>query len=233
MDKDNYFDRNFFHRLRNAFYYFLVKRKIDWIQFNKIRQEYLINDYSGKGPFKYFDHKTYLKINIDRALEINLHKQPSAEILDIGCGFGYFLFVCKQLGCKVTGLDFAKGDTPETKCYSDMIDMFALKRIMHKIVKHEKLPSFNKKFDLITAFQICFNLHNSPERWEKEEWQFFLSDLKNYLNPGGQIYLQFNRRDSDQSFCSDNLKEYFISQGAEVLKNGYVVFFKNTERLLR
>ena len=112
-----------------------------------------------------------------------------------------------------------------------MIDMFALKRIMHRIVKYEKLPLLEKKFDLITAFQVCFNLHNSSERWEKEEWQFFLSDLKTYLKPDGQIYLHFNRRDIDQSFCSDSLKEYFISQGAEVLKNGYIVFFKSAECL--
>jgi cyclopropane fatty-acyl-phospholipid synthase-like methyltransferase len=102
---------------------------------------------------------------------------------------------------------------------------------MHQIVKYEKLQLPEKKFDLITAFQICFNLHNSSERWGKEEWQFFLSDLKTYLKPDGQIYLQFNRRDDDQSFCSDNLKEYFLNQGAEVLKNGYIVFFNSTEGL--
>jgi SAM-dependent methyltransferase len=231
MRKDNNFSRRLLHRLRSAFYFSFVKRKINWNQFNKIRQKYLINEYNGKGPFKYFDYKKYLKINIDRVLELNLHKRPSAEIMDIGCGFGYFLFVCKKLGCEVIGVDFSEGNNLETKCYSDMIDMFALKRIMHRIVKYKKLPLFEKKFDLITAFQVCFNLHNSSERWEKEEWQFFLSDLKTYLKPDGQIYLHFNRRDSDQSFCSDSLKEYFISQGAEVLKNGHIVFFKSTECL--
>ncbi len=229
--KDNNFGRRFIHRLRSVFYFYFVKRKINWNQFNKIRQEYLVNEYNEKGPLKYFDYKKYLKINIDRALGLNLHKRSSAEIMDIGCGFGYFLFVCKQLGCEVAGMDFSVGNDPETKCYSDMIDMFVLKRIMHQIVKFEKLPLPEKKFDLITAFQICFNLHNSSERWEKEEWQFFLSELKTYLKPDGQIYFQFNKRDDDLSFYSDSLKEYFRSHGAEVLKKGQVVFFNSTEGL--
>ncbi len=98
-------------------------------------------------------------------------------------------------------MDYIEGNDPGTRCYSDMIEMFGLNSILHQIKKYEKLSFSEQKFDIITAFQICFNLHNCSERWEKEEWRFFLRDIKTYLKPGGQICLEFNMRDSDQSFC--------------------------------
>ncbi len=43
--KDNNFGRRFIHRLRSVFYFYFVKRKINWNQFNKIRQDILVEFY--------------------------------------------------------------------------------------------------------------------------------------------------------------------------------------------
>jgi hypothetical protein len=106
-----------------------------------------------------------------------------------------------------------------------MIKLFALQRRLHKIQKYKLLPSFEEKYDLVTAFQICFACHDSPQRWEKEEWGFFLNDVKSHLNPGGQVYLDFNREQCSQRFHSDSLKDYFIKRGAKLLKYNQVFLF--------
>ena len=47
---------------------------------------------------KYLDVEKRLRINIRRAQDLNLHRLPPQEILDIGCGGGFFLFVAQALG---------------------------------------------------------------------------------------------------------------------------------------
>jgi hypothetical protein len=81
-----------------------------------------------------------------------------------------------------------------------------------------RLPKFDRKFDLITAFMICFNGHKSPHLWGKKEWEFFLQDVDQQLTPNGQICLGFNRENNGQ-FFSEELREFFESRGAVVRAN--------------
>jgi len=53
--------------------------------------------------FSDVDH--WLKINIERAQDLWLDRSPPLRILDLGCGPGYFLHVCKQLGHEGVGVD--------------------------------------------------------------------------------------------------------------------------------
>jgi SAM-dependent methyltransferase len=202
-----------------------LKNKIDWNLFEKIRNKHMKENYNRIGPLKYFNYKEYLRLNVRRAIDLKLHSCAPKRILDVGCGFGYFMFVCNNLGHEIEGLDFIEGNDPDTKCYPDMVKLFGQQRRLYKIQRYKLLPSFEEKFDLITAFQICFACHNSPQRWKKEEWGFFLNDIKSHLNPGGQVYLDFNMEQSTQRFHSDQLKEYFIKRGARLLKDDQVVFF--------
>ena len=63
----------------------------------------------------------------------------------------------------------------------------------YKITGFEKLPDFGRKFDLITAFATAFHGgHEDSWRWAAEEWDFFLTDLKTHLKPGGRIFFDLN-----------------------------------------
>ena len=225
-------NRKLLNRCQGLLYLSGIKQKIDWGQFDAIHEKYLKEDYDPTGPLKYLnDYKVYIKLNMDRVLESGLHNSKAKRILDIGCGFGYFMFICKHFGHEVIGLDFEEGNHPESRCYGDMIQMFGLQRILHKIEKYKPLPPLGEPFDLVAAFPICFSLHNSSERWEKDEWQFFLQNLKSCIKTDGQVYLDFNRREDDRSFHSDMLKAYFVGLGAHLLKDDNVVFFNSASLL--
>src|SRR2546428_6601423 len=89
-----------------------------------------------------------------------------------------------------------------------------LQRIIARIEPFQPLPAFDRKFDLITAFMICFNGHKRPALWGPKEWSFFLDDLETRLNPGGRIRLGFNRED-DGSFYSGDLRRFFVDRSTE------------------
>lgn len=76
--------------------------------------------------------------------------------------------------------------------YNEIIDALGIKRYGKKIDSFKKID-VAKKFDLITAYLICFNNHKKSDLWHIREWDFFLNDLfDNNLLQGGKIYLSFN-----------------------------------------
>ena len=58
----------------------------------------------------------------------------------------------------------------------------------------EKLPDFNQRFDVVTAFAVCFNNHDQPDLWGPREWLSFLQDLAtNQLTTGGRFMMKLNQ----------------------------------------
>ncbi len=79
---------------------------------------------------KYLDVKKHLRLNIQRAQDLNLHRLPPQEILDIGCGGGSFLYVAKALGHHGLGLDI--GDIP---FFNDLVDLLGVNRTVYKVAR--------------------------------------------------------------------------------------------------
>jgi len=137
---------------------------------------------------KYVDARTHLQRNIERAQDFNLHRLPPQEILDIGCGGGFFLFVAQALGHR--GLGFDVSGIP---VFDDLVGLLKIDRREYRITSFKKLPDFRRKFDLITAFATAFHGgHEDSWRWGADEWDFFLTDLKTHLKPGGKIFFDLN-----------------------------------------
>ena len=101
-----------------------------------------------------------------------------------------------------------------------MIELFGSRRVTHRIEAFQPLPDLGGPFDLITAYAICFNGHNSPQLWGPKEWDFWLNDVRtNHLTPTGTIYLELNPEDNvpkEQEHYTPELKRYFLSQGAVI-----------------
>ncbi|MDC0222866.1 hypothetical protein OAK29_01970 [Gammaproteobacteria bacterium] len=163
---------------------------------------------------KYLNYRFWSKECLIRYYRLNLHKVGhSLRVLDLGTGFGFFPHICNELGHQAECLD-----SPESELYREITEAFDLKRYEEAIhaFKRIDLNGSSNKFDLVTAFMICFNNHKSPDLWNIDEWQFFILDLyKNHLNENGSIYLSFNQEENGIFFDS-GLEEFFK-------KNSYVV----------
>ena len=160
---------------------------------------------------KYADVEHWLAINLPRLQELKLDAAAPQQILDLGCGAGFFLFLAKQSGHLCVGVDV--GDYPLS---NELIQLFGIERLTWRIRAFEPLPELGRQFDLITAFSAAFNRNEDETRgWTLDEWEFFLNDLNRHLRPGGQILLEINSGKDGRYFLPE-IREFFVKRGAQV-----------------
>ena len=99
--------------------------------------------------------------------------------------------------------------------FAEITSLLGVRRVIQRIRAFHPLPDFGEKFDLITAFMICFNSHRRPNLWGVAEWDFFLDDIAKHLAPRGRIWLELNR-ESDGTIYTPELKEFFLKRGARI-----------------
>jgi len=178
-------------------------------------------DDPGDAPPKYLDLEHWIRINLQRVRELELDYAPPSRILDLGCGAGYFLYINKLLGHEILGLDL--DDLP---MFRELIELLQIPRTIARIEAFQPLPKFDRKFDIITAYLICFNNHKSDKLWGPAEWDYFLSDAAAHLAANGRLWLELNR-EYDGSYYTPDLKTLFERRGAD-LQSHRVIFNPGT-----
>lgn len=189
-----------------------VIETIDLVEFEQIRQRYAVANPGADWP-KYLDLDRWIEINIRRIREIELDLSRPKHILDVGCGVGYFLYIAQLLGHRGIGLDMDR-----LAMFREITQLLGVRRVVQRIEAFRPLPDFGQKFDLITAFMICFNNHKMPDLWKVPEWDFFLDDLAKYLRPRGRVWLELNQ-EYDGTFYTPELKEFFQKRGARIVEH--------------
>ena len=193
--------------------------QIDRAEVERIRTRY--RDGVASHWTKYLDLEKWLKVNLRYAMRLHLLEQPPGAVLDLGCGGGYFLFVCRQLGCRTLGVDL---DTDPL--FNDIVHLLDVERIGWRVEPFVKLPDFQRKFDLITAFMITFNNFDTPAIWRPEAWGFLIDDLHTRLQAGGRILFSLNCQ-LDGRLYDDDLLALFRSRGAKI--NGKELLFSKED----
>lgn len=186
-----------------------VIETIDPAGFDHIRQRYAVADPGADWP-KYLDLDRWIGVNIKRIRQLELDVARPRQILDLGCGAGYFLYIAQLLGHSGVGLDMDR-----LPMFREVTRLLGVHRVVQRIEAFRPLPNFGQKFDLITAFMICFNDHKMPGLWSVPEWEFFLDDLAKHLKPRGRVWLELNQ-EYDETFYTPQLKEFFQKRGAKV-----------------
>jgi SAM-dependent methyltransferase len=186
-----------------------VIETIDPVAFEQIRQRYAGSDPTEDWR-KYLNLDRWIGINIRRIRHIELDLARRKRILDLGCGAGYFLYVAQLLGHSGFGLDLDR-----IPMFAEITSLLGVRRVIQRIQAFRPLPDLGGKFDLITAFMICFNSHRRPDLWGVAEWNFFLDDIAKHLAPRGRVWLELNR-ESDGTLYTSELKEFFQKRGARI-----------------
>ncbi len=198
-----------------------VIETIDPVRFGQIRKRYAVANPGADWP-KYLDLDRWIQINIRRIREIELDLSRPKGILDLGCGAGYFLYIAQLLGHSGLGLDMDR-----LSMFREITRLLAVRRVVQRIEAFRALPDFGQKFDLITAFMVCFNNHKMPDLWKVPEWEFFLDDLAKHLTPCGRVWLELNE-EYDGTFYTPELKEFFQRRGARI--NEHKIIFNSRVR---
>src|SRR5438128_11539577 len=176
-----------------------------------IDQDRLVEIQKRYAGAKYADVDQWLRVNRERVQDLKLHRSAPKRVLDLGCGGGFFLFILKRFGHSVLGLD-----VDQFPLFTELLDLFDVRRVVWRIKAFEPLPDLGQKFDWITAFSINFNLHYPEERlWGPAEWDSFLRDLQRHLAPGGRIFFALNPT-FGRDYYTPELRDFFLSRGASV-----------------
>jgi len=101
------------------------------------------------------------------------------KILDVGCGFGYFLSLCDSLGIETYGLEISDYAINQAKRFTRA-----------KIFKERRFLKLNH-FDVITAFDVLEHLNDDEEmlrfiygKLKKNGWFYGTTPNKKFiLNP--------------------------------------------------
>lgn len=185
-----------------------MRAHIDQNRAREIQQRYAN---STAGYAKYANIEPWLRLNRERVQDLKLHRSLPKRVLDLGCGGGFFLFILKNLGHSVLGLDVER-----VPLFGELLELFGVPRVVHKISAFEPLPDLGQQFDWITGFSTNFYLyHPAKTRWGTPEWDFFLRDLQHHLAPGGKIFFGLNPL-YDGDYYTPELHDLFLNRGGDV-----------------
>ncbi|HLY11917.1 MAG TPA: class I SAM-dependent methyltransferase [Planctomycetota bacterium] len=162
-----------------------------------------------------FDHS--LVRNAERVFALGLDKTPPLSILDLGCGFGYFLYGARFFGHRVVGLDV---NDPYMLAITQL---FGLTKVLHTIRAFQPLPDIpGGPFDRITAFATMFDNAGLDGQWGRKEWTFFLRDLRRFMAPTCVLHIKFNQYVGPGTksgigcrTVTDDLWKFFLEMGGE------------------
>ena len=192
---------------------------LDRAEFARLRECYPYRPNARK--INAYENTAYwIGINVERAQDLWLDRTPPLRILDLGCGAGYFLYVCRFFGHEAVGLD-----TDEEPLFRGTTELLNVHRIISRIHPGVSLPDLGEKFDLVTAHRVCFHRITRAENgqwneWTPVDWNFFISDIRTrFLKPNGRLLLDFNPRPNNYSFFTNELRDSFLSQGARIFRS--------------
>ena len=185
-----------------------VIETIDAQAFEQIRKRYAVAGPTEDWP-KFVNLERWIDANIRRIRQVEIDLMRPKRILDLGCGTGYFLYIAQLLGHEVLGLDLAN-----LPMFGELTRLLGVNRVIWEIKAFNPLPDLGK-FDVITAFLICFNCHKQANVWGVPEWEFFLNDLAKHLTRRGRVWLELNQ-EYDGTFYTPELKEFFHKRGAKI-----------------
>jgi len=115
--------------------------------------------------------KVFERFFDERIKRIKKHNPNVEDMLDVGCGYGFWMDYCKNLGIRSQGIDIS----PEVVDYA--------KTKLNLDVTHSDLVGFEpkKKYDLIMMFDVVEHLENPNE---------VLTKYHGFLKDDGLLYVQ-------------------------------------------
>ncbi len=171
------------------------------------------------------DYERKLEIATVNAWLAGLHEGPRLRILDIGCGGGYFVAACRQLGHACEGTEVPPtGLSPAVAvAYADLATALRIAPTIELWIAAGTpiVALVPGTYDLITAHKICFNRHMRANPWSVPEWKFFVEDACRFLAPGGRLVLELNEdvaRYGSRRWYDAAVASYFNSVG-HVVRN--------------
>jgi SAM-dependent methyltransferase len=191
---------------------------IDQAELERLRKHYPYRP-NARRINAYEDAAYWIGVNVKHVQDLWLDRAPPLQVLDLGCGAGYFLYLCQLFGHEGLGLD-----TDDDAFWAGTTQLLGVRRVVARIHPQTPLPDLGKKFDLVTGHRVCFHRitrdeHGVWKEWTPGDWEFFINDIRTrFLKANGRLLLELNPRPNGFSFFTDDLRALFLSRGARIFR---------------
>lgn len=125
------------------------------------------------------DPRAHEAVAVEVAKGLGLHRLPRQKILDLGCGFGYFIRECETLGHWSVGVDMPN------RMISEACGILGKRLVRDTIKPFTRMVRFPAGYDFITMFGV--NLHDGTEYWDVKKYTFLANDIRRYLWEGAWV----------------------------------------------
>lgn len=120
------------------------------------------------------------------ACSLGLDDNRPLRIFDLGCGFGYFVRVCTDLGHDAEGLD-----RREPLMAGGANDILGNRFVSGGVQPGYPVPVEFQDADLITMFGVSLRRENG-DYWDATEYAELTRDILSRLNKGGRFVIRPN-----------------------------------------
>ena len=187
----------------------LKSKREEYDLFNKLSDEW----WDENGKFKVLHQ--IRPIRIEYILnQLNKKNIKKLDILDIGCGGGLVSESLAKLGGNITGIDFVESNIKIAKLHAKKNGL-NIKYLCKDVEKFQ----FNKKFDIIIAFEVLEHLDN---------WKDFLKNIKRNLKQNGRLIVSTINRNIISKYTAITIAENILNW-IPVGTHDYDKFIKPTE----
>jgi SAM-dependent methyltransferase len=200
---------------------------IDQAELERLRKQYPYRP-NARRINAYEDAAYWVRVNVKHVQDLWLDRAQPLHILDLGCGAGYFLYLCRLFGHDGLGLD-----TDDDAFWGATTELLGVHRVIARITPQTPLPDLGKKFDLVTGHRVCFHwiTRDQGQEWTRADWEFFIHDIRTrFLKPRGRLLLEINPRPDGSSFFTEELRIFFESQGARIFRSKALLAADPAER---
>ncbi len=154
-----------------------------------------------------FSETRYDEIHSDQAtywrteIAMNLQMKKSMQILDVGCGAGYFEAILSPFGCNMTGVDLTEEMIEQGKALLKRHHIDARLLVMDA----ENLAFPDESFDVVISRNLTWNLPRPDKAYQ--EWYRVLKKGGVLLNFDAEYAKNVSRCDQSLNKAHENLSK--------------------------
>jgi len=120
------------------------------------------------------------------AVDLGLARCKALRIVDLGCGFGYFVRACSDMGHDTMGLDL-----PDPPMIERANEILGNRFISGRLRSIFKIPIDIQNVDIFTMFGVNLR-HRDGSYWKAQQYSYLTSDVCDRLKPGGRFIIRPN-----------------------------------------
>lgn len=184
----------------------------------------LAEEHPGHVMVKFFrGAEDWLRRAMKIARSLGLERSRPLKILDLGCGVGYFVAACREMGHGADGLDRADPVLQEAAA------AIGVRYVPHMIGLARRLPEELAGYDMLTMMGVNLRHTAGGDFWGWPEYARLAADLWPRIVPGGRWVHRPNLQPQTEIVLDPNGWREILGESVSCeVSSGQIVLWKES-----